>query len=197
MMVKLKRPEPFAYEDLPELVAARERLRQIENELLSADATRHRLVEQRDALNQRTTALEVRLLTGEDVAEELAAARAELEQAERTLAEFPSRVDRLRQAKDHLQQEIVRLTAENRRRKLAALAPHYAEAVRELAGALQRAKEANDRLVRLLAAIDWGVPPDWPREWREFVTDRGHGYINPSKLDRWLQQLEEFLTKWT
>ncbi|MCS7257484.1 MAG: hypothetical protein RMJ05_07925 [Thermomicrobium sp.] len=196
-MAKLKRPEPFVYEDLPELVAARERLRQIENELFSADATRSRLAEERTRLRTRVVELEVRELAGEDVAEELAAARVELEQAERALAEFPSRVDRLRQAKDHLQQEIARLTAENRRRKWAALAPHYVEAVRELADVLQRAKEANDRLVRLLAVIDWDVPPDWPREWREFISERGHGYVNPSKLERWLEQLEEFLAKWT
>lgn len=196
-MAKLKRAETFVYEDLPELIAVRRRLGEIEREIFAAGETRHRLVEQRDALNQRTTALEVRQLAGEDVAEELAAARAELEQAERTLAEFPSRLERLRQAKRYLEEEARRLERENRRRRWAALAPHYAEAVRELADALQRAKEANDRLVRLLAEVGWDVPTDWPQHWHEFVTERGHGYINPSKLDRWLQQLEEFLAKWT
>lgn len=196
-MVKLKRAEPFTYEDLPELVAVRRRLGEIEHEIFTADKTRHRLVEQRDALSQRTTALEVRQLAGEDVAGELAAARAELEQAERALAEFPARLERLRQAKRYLEEEARRLEGENRRRRWAVLAPHYAEAVRELSDALQRAKAANDRLVRLLAEAGWDVPPDWPQHWHEFVTERGRGYVNPSKLDQWEKAVEEFLAKWT
>jgi chromosome segregation ATPase len=196
MMSKLKGAKPFVYEDLPELLAARSRLAEIEREVFGFEETRSRLLEQRASLAARTTELEVRQLVGEDVASELATTRAELEQVERALADLPARFERLQQAKRYLEQEVRRLEEKNRQRKWEALAPHYAAAVRELADALARAKEANDRVMRLLAQAEWDVPGDWPREWHEFVTERGNGYINRSRYELWVQEADEFLTKW-
>lgn len=85
-----------------------------------------------------------------------------------------------------LMARVEQLENEARGRAIERVRPIYAEAVRELAEALEAASSANERLAELAQAGASIFVYDWPRPWKELA--RGHD----SRLDRWLEKARRY-----
>ena len=184
----------FAYEELPQLTIARKRLNEIVAELRAGDERKNELLRRIQELREREMELEVAALAGEDVGDELARVRRELAAAEDEYESLPRHLEKLERVRRDLETKIRNeLEPENYRRYLRAVRPTYLAYAKAFAEKLREAAEAHEAFYAFYKSLPYVVPPEWPGLWRaEFVTERGQGYLNRSRLDLWLEELAEF-----